>query len=358
MRLAYFASAALCALLGCSSSGNNGTTSGGSCPDNLVDAKGSEFCADDAVAVDCTRVSPAITNQVCGVPLITPPAPLARSSNVKEYAGTGAPQLGCFDKADPSYPKQPGASKKITVEGTAVIFSHGCQSNDLTIEISTVNRSGGADDGMPGDLVGPAVTTEGDCKATGVATDDDACGKRYECKFSYPGVPTETELIAKTSGGLWAPLYEYNIYVPNDELVGDKWTHDVRALALDDYGVISQAAIGRTISPGHGVVAGEVHDCGNVRLQNAIVDVDLDKVKTTYFTDNEDHPLPDLSADASSTLGLYASFDMAPGPVSVAAVGLVDGQVVTAGYFKARVFADSVTAVTHRGLRPFQLPPQ
>jgi hypothetical protein len=180
---------------------------------------------------------------------------------------------------------------------------------------------------------------------------------RYECAYSYPGVPTETELVIETSGDLWAPLYEYNVYIRNEEVVtGDKWAHDVRALASDDYGVIAQAAIGKPIKPGHGAVAGEVHDCGNVRLQHATVDIDADKVGSLYFNDNEEHPLPDQANSSTSTLGLYASFDIAEGPVAVASLGLVDGEVVTTGFFKARVFPNAVTSVTFRGLRAFQLP--
>jgi hypothetical protein len=53
-------------------------------------------------------------------------------------------------------------------------------------------------------------------------------------------------------------------------------------------------------------------------------------------------------------LGLYAAYDIKPGPVRVAATGVVKGQLVTLGYFDARVFADGVTGVTLRRMRPFQ----
>ena len=89
--------------------------------------------------------------------------------------------------------------------------------------------------------------------------------------------------------------------------------------------------------------------------RDAVVDLDQSRV-LTYFTDDETTPLPDIDANATSTLGLYAALDVAPGPVNIAAAGVLDGQVVGVGFFKARVFADSVTSVTFRGLRPFQLP--
>ncbi len=114
--------------------------------------------------------------------------------------------------------------------------------------------------------------------------------------------------------------------------------------------------MGKNITPGHGALAGEVHDCDDVRLINAVADVDVPKFVTTYFTDNEDNPLPDTAAKATSTLALYSAVDIAPGPVVVGAAGVIDGKLVGVGFFRARVFADAVTWVTFRGLRPFQLP--
>ena len=89
---------------------------------------------------------------------------------------------------------------------------------------------------------------------------------------------------------------------------------------------------------------------------NAVVDVDVSRAITTYFTNNEDHPLPELQAKATSTLSLYSAMDIVPGPVAVGATGLVDGNVVTVGFFRARLFEDSVTSITFRGLPPFAVP--
>ena len=131
-----------------------------------------------------------------------------------------------------------------------------------------------------------------------------------------------------------------------------------RALATDDYGVIAQAAIGRPITPGNGAIAGEVHDCQDFRLTNAIADVDVQKLALTYFSSDEDNPLPDLNALGTSKLGLYAAMDVVPGPATVAAIGLVGGQVVSLGQHKVYVYPDTVTSLTFRGLRPQQVPAQ
>ena len=353
---------ALGLLAGCSTSSNgggDGACNAGRKPSSaLTTSENQEFCQDEAPALP-DEVTCALHYDSCGVPLREPPGELTRSANVKEFKGSGAPQVGCYAKA--GYPAKPGTSKPVTVNGVAKIFSHGCESKNLTIEFHTVKRTGGADDGTPDQLVGTAVTTPDDCEATGVESDkDENCstktGKPYHCKYTYANVPTETELLVKTYGDLWAPLYEYNVYVPNDEATGDMFVKDVRALAKDDYNTIAQVAIGASITATHGALAGEVHDCGDVRLSNAVVDVDVVKKKTVYFTSDEEHPLPDQQADGTSVLGLYAAIDIKEGPVTVSAVGLVGGKATTIGFFEARVFPDSVTSVTFRGLRPFQMP--
>jgi hypothetical protein len=339
-------------LAGCSSSGGgSGGTTDFRCPDDVAPAENSAFC--EAVATDpnCDIVTAGQRHQVCGVPLTKPLSELERSANVKKYAGSGPPDLGCYAPA--GYPAAPGMPSMVTMTGVAEIFSHGCASTNLTIEVWTVKRTGGADDGDLGTLIGSPVTTPADCMAESLATEEDDCGTRYECNYTYPGVPTETELVIRTDGDVWAPLYEYNIFIRNEAAPGGTWTHNVRALAQDDYGVISQVALGAPITVGHGAIAGEVHDCGDVRLVNAVVDVNVDKAVTTYFTNDEDHPLPELQARGTSTLGLFSSMDIKAGPVSVGAVGLVDGTVTTVGYFQARVFEDAVTSVTFRGLPPF-----
>jgi hypothetical protein len=347
-------------LAACSStSGNSGNSGSGSsdCATKLKAAANSEFCEGDATKPNCSLVTAAYVDQVCGVPLKVPPADLTRSSGLKEYSGSGPAQTACFSKA--GYPKAPGTSSKVKLGGVAKIFSSGCESHDLKIEVYTVKRTGGADDGEPDQLIGASVTTASDCKAGGVSSPDpDKCGTRYECSFTYDDVPSETELLIKTSGATWKDLYEYDVYVPNDEVKNGVYTKNVRALAQDDYSVIPQAAIGGPITPGHGAIAGEVHDCGDVRVSNAVVDIDVSKAQTVYFTDNEDHPLPDPQGHpkGTSTLGLYAALDVKPGPVTVAAAGNVGGQLVTLGFLHARVFPDSVTSVTFRGMRPFQLP--
>jgi len=334
-----------------------GTTTGGDsgppCPDNLIKAPGSEFCATGAPAVNCTLVTGAHKNVVCGVPLPDPIADLKRASpaNVKEYAGTGSVKADCFTPAGYPVKADPANSKTVQISGTVKIFANGCESKLVKIEVFEVGE-----DGALGAAAGTALTTAADCKSNGVATDTKECGTRYECNYIYGGVPTEKELVVRTSGVNWTDFYDYSVFVPNSEIMNGEWKHDLRALASTDYNAIAQAAIGGPLSAGNGALAGEVHDCGDVRLQNATVNIDQPNKFLTYFTSNEADPLPDTAAQGTSVLGIYAALDVAPGPVSVAALGTVDGKVTTLGHYRARVFPNSVSIVTFRGLKPFQVP--
>lgn len=347
-------------LLGaCGGGGGDGTGGGGGSGDpcaSLDPIENADFCAAQSSEPNCALVTKEHKYDACGIALKTPLKDLIRSANVEEYGGTGDPDISCFEPA--GYPDKPGTPETVTIKGVAEIFSHGCQSKNLTIEVYTVKRTGGSDDGDLGDLLGAAVTTPDDCTATGVATDEEGCDPaRYECTYEYPGVPTETELVIRTSGPLWTPLYDYNIFIRNSAVTAGVWEHDVRALASDDYGLISQTAIGAPITTGHGAIAGEIHDCGDVRLINAVVDVNVQRKVLTYFGDDEQHPLPDLSGRGTSSLGLYSAIDVDPGQASIGAAGkLPDGTMHGMGFLRVRVFPDSVTSVTFRGMSPVLVP--
>lgn len=341
--------------------GNNQGGAGGEAAFcGLTEAAHDEFCQANANELDCGVVSAFAEHHVCGIAVPAPPSELARSPNVEEYAGDGPPNLTCFQPE--SYPPAPGTPETITMRGVAEIFSNGCESKEVQIEVYTVKRTGGDDDGDLDTLVGAAVVTADNCLADAMSEVDDCPGGRFECFYEYAGVPTETELVIRTGDPAgatvprWSTVYEYNLFIRNEQVVAGEFEKDVRALAKDDYGTIAQAALGTTIKPGNGAIAGEIHDCEDKRLRNAVVDIDSQKGIVTYFSDVEDAPLPNLAAKGTSTLGLYAAIDVKPGPVTLAAAGLLNGEVVTTGFYRARIFPDSVTSVTFRGLPPAFLP--
>lgn len=346
------ASAAACGDDGGGAAATTGGTGGGDegCAASLTPVANSEFCQAGA-AVNCAILTPASSNQLCSVALPRPSAELARATDTDEFADpTGAPpDVACFAAA--SYPPAPPASTSVALKGHVRIFSAGCESKDVTIEVFSV-----AEDGQLGARIGNAVTTASSCVEDGEASDVDNCEKRYECAYTYEGIPTETSLAVKTSGASWQPLLAYNIYVPTADVVDGVYDYDPRSLATDDYGVIAQAALGHPIAAGNGAIAGEVHDCGDVRVLNAVADTNGSKLGLVYFTSDEDKPLPSQGATGTSRLGLYAALDVAPGPTIVAAAGLVNGQMVALGEHKVYVYPDTVTSLTFRGLRPTQVP--
>lgn len=336
---------------GSSAAGGGGDGDGdGDCASSLTVVANSEFC-EAGSAVNCAIVTGAQTHKMCSVALKTAPAELARATDTDEYFGSGPPDVACF--APGSYPPAPPASAAVDLKGHVRIFSNGCESNNVTIEVFNV-----LEDGQLGGIVGSAITTDGDCTVTGEQTEVDDCEARWECDYTYPGVPSETPLAVKTSGPTWQTLVAYNVYVSTAEVADGAYEYDPRALGTDDYGVIAQAAIGHPITPGSGAIAGEVHDCGDVRVLNAVADTNVAKLGLVYFTSDEDNPLPEQGSQGTSRLGLYAALDVKPGPAVVAAAGMVNGQMVALGEHKVYVYPDTVTSLTFRGLRPQQVPAQ
>ncbi len=278
----------------------------------------------------------------------------------------GAPSIGCMM---PGTYREQGTPMMITVYGVVDVFGNGGDADNITVEIY---REGA--DGDLGELVGSATASIGSpCAEEEDEIDNDmVIGTRQLGFYSIADVPTETPLIVKTSGDpdFWKDLYTYNFYVYNDEVesaeppgdacsatpTGTRFEYRARTLSRSDYVSIPlTAGVPAGVSPGNGAIAGEVHDCDDVRLEFAQVSVNPDPVTLVYFNDNPSNPLPQMGrAEGTSRLGLYAALDIPPGKVDIAAVGRVGEDIVSLGWYRARVFANSVTAVTLRGLRPHQ----
>ncbi|MCC6217665.1 MAG: hypothetical protein IT376_22595 [Polyangiaceae bacterium] len=335
-----------------------------------------EFCGASActTTLDCARSGQRPVEACCV--LVGEPGKgkndrfLTRSTDTKKYADPegGPVDLSCFD---PPYPPKPAAgSGTVTLTGIVEAFANGCDLVGVRVEVYTVKRTGDpATDGELDQLVGTPIET--DATSEEELEDVKNCvDLRKNRRYSYPNVPMNTELVIKTSkvsqADSWATLYAYNVYVhaddPDYDATAGTYHRDVQALAEDDFATIPTVAMGRTINPGNGAVGGEVHDCRNIRVQNARVDVSSPRLALTYFNADEDDPLPDTARDQIGTgrTGLYSALDIAPGWIRVSATGLVQEggseALVSLGYFDARIFPNSVTSVTLRGLRPFQVP--
>ena len=353
-----------------------GCSSKNSIPVNTGDGGTKATCASEKAApslqkngyADCTS---------CTVPVLTPPLtctdskPIAaccvqvESPNVELARATGlnynsAPagqtdvDLSCLDA-----PKALGTPQTVTVTGYVKLFSTGDDSTGVKIEIYEAGPNG-----TLGKLVGtPTATTDQslfkDPKPTwSKKCPTDGCTFR---QFSYAGVPTETPLIVKTSDAnasqKWSELYDYNIYFANDSVTAGSVSYDASAVASTDVNTIASAAGGFTIKADRGVIAGEVHDCGDVRLSGARVNTDYrPEGDMFYFGENEADPLPDKQrTTGTSKLGLFGALNYPTNtPIRISAVGQYKGERVLVGTIVVQVFPGAVTALSFRGRRPWQ----
>lgn len=286
-------------------------------------------------------------------------------------AGDAPPNFGCFM---PGSYNVAVASETITLYGVVDVFGNGGDADNITVEAYAENA-----DGSLGELLGSSVASVGDpcSEVEDLIENDMVIGTRNLGFYFIENIPSETPIVIKQSGNpdFWRTIYSYNIYAPDAELERDapaadacatmsnaafdgvpRWEFKARILSTSDWTSIPlTAGLVEGVRSGSGVVAGEVHDCDDVRIEYAQIGTTPEAIVTTYFNDNPDNPLPSAGrTEGTSLLGLFAALDIPEGPVDIAALARVDGEIVSAGWYRARVFAGAVTTVTVRGLRPFQ----
>ncbi|MBW2462365.1 MAG: hypothetical protein JRH11_12025 [Deltaproteobacteria bacterium] len=277
-----------------------------------------------------------------------------------------APDLSCMM---PGSFNTRGEVQMVTMFGVVDVFGNGADADSILVEVYEEGP-----DGVLGAMLGTATaTTASTCAETEDLIDNDlVVGTRNLGFFSIENIPTETSLIVKTSGApdFWRALYSYNVQLLNDTVetgaagdgcadmpAGPRHIYDASTLSRSDYNSIPlTAGLPSGITPGNGAVAGEIHDCGDTRLEFAQVGVFPAPETLVYFNDNPSNPLPVVSrGEGTSLLGLFAALDVPPGPAQVAAIGAVDGQTVSLGWYTVQVFPNAVTSLTLRGLRPQQV---
>jgi hypothetical protein len=368
--MVLFSSVAL--LFACSSSsGNTGGQTGGA----AVKPANVNWCPSAPAASGCGNTTYV---EECGVCIkATPSANLTRTTDTKEYFGSGAPDLAC-DSA--TAPKPLGTSKMVSLEAWVKIFANGPDSKNVRIDVYKEQLSGGQQTGQLGEAVGN--TTSVDALPDGTTTKQETIMKsgtaitRTLYPYRLDNVPTETPLVVKTSSKTsvdvdgWFALYDFNIILRNDDPTcgsdaqsscynaDGTYRYFPRALGNDDYTTIVRAAYSRAPAGGKGAVAGEVHDCGDVRLSNATVGLSGPSagLGIFYLSEDEDNPVPDLSRKQTGRLGLYAFGELDPGTYSVAASGKDGSGTLTGlGNYTVQTFPDSVSVFTFRGLRAWQV---
>lgn len=351
--------ASLGALAGCSSSSKAFVGPSDSGATDLAPF----FCPNAPAATCVNKLS------VCGVCVAAPTQEIKRTSGWREYSGTGDPDLSCFDPTSPALaPLDKANSKLVNMRGWVKIFANGPDSNFAKIEVFKEGPNGALGDKVGESVSDGTIMNFADGGAAGTKIEEISVQgqvdkvKRTLYPFEIKGtIPTETPLIVRTSSQTatagWLPLYDYNIVARNATLTMGAFAYDVRALGNDDYASILKAAYNRPPVGGQSAVAGEVHDCGDVRLQFATVGISPNAgLGLFYLSDVEDNPLPSSALHSTAGMGLYAAGALAPGAFTVAAVGQWKGKTVTLGTYTVQTFPDAVTAVSFRGLRPWQVP--
>jgi hypothetical protein len=352
------------AVLACSSTNttvapDGGTSSsggGGSCDAPVTVEKDAycDTCSPSAGAVPAACKAPRTVNACCT--WVQPPSQaLVRGTGLNRYS-TNDPtiDLACLDA-----PAAQGTSQTITLKGHVRLFSSGEDSKGAKIEIFKQNE-----DGSLGDLVGSSVTSSDDNATIKTETFLKKCpdgGCRFRA-YEYPGVPTETRLVVKTSdaggNGQWAELYDYDIYFPSADVKDGVVEYEPSVVAATDINTVASAAGGFTVKQDKGLLAGEVHDCADVRLAGATVDIDAaHEADMFYFGENESDPLPDKSRSSlgTSKLGLFGTLNVTTGvPIRISAVGKQGDQTILLGTTIVRTFPGAVTALRLRGRRPWQ----
>jgi hypothetical protein len=366
---------AVVAVVACSSSNTTpGTGSSGTAASCTTAPKleKDDYCATCTMSAGATPAEcrpPRVVNACCTW-VQAPEATIARGVGLNRYSNNDPTvQLGCLDSPDAM-----GTPKTVTLKGHVRLFSSGGDSAGVKIEIF---KEG--DNGALGEKVGQEfVTTMGD---ESLAKKEDWLEKCPETgciyrPYTYAGVPTETRLVIKTSdaagGDTWAALYLYNAFFTNSQVTTDATLGEVivsepspgvnpepiSAVAATDINTIASAAGGFTVKADKGLLAGEVHDCGDIRLSGATVDIDAaHEGEMFYFGENETNPLPDKTRGARGTsrLGLFGTLNVTTGvPTRVSAIGNFNGQTVLVGSSVVQTFPRSVTAIRFRGRRPWQ----
>ena len=321
-----------------------------------------DFCKSCTLAANASpnKCNAPRTVEACCTFVQPPTQELVRGTGLNRNSSSDPTiQLACLDN-----PGELGASKTVTLKGFLRVFSSGGDSAGVKIEIYKEGK-----DGALGDLVGAAIETTQDDVKNPPQTPKPAWLKKCPeggCTFrgfTYAGVPTETPLIIKTSdatgGERWAALYDYNIFFANAAVQpGDEVSYEPAAVAATDINTVASAAGGFTVRADKGVLAGEVHDCGDVRLSGATVDTDVaHEGDMFYFGENESDPLPDKSRGSlgTSKLGLFGTLNLPTNtPIKVSAIGKSGGQTVLLGTHTVQAFPGAVTALSFRGRRPWQ----
>ena len=199
---------------------------------------------------------------------------------------------------------------------------------------------------------------------------------RWEERYAIDNVPTNTPLVIRVTGAnnasdaTWATTVAFNVFLSTEDPAcakasdtdcldtsdpaAPKYQLDVNALAQSDYMLLPiVAGLPGGITAGEGAIAGEVHDCDNIRVDNVQVAVTPQADRLTYFNGNPVKTVPDPKRATLGTdrLGLFAALNAKPGKVTVSTAGadVSNSALRSFGTVDAFVYPDTVTIVNVNG---------
>jgi hypothetical protein len=330
----------------------------GSAP--AVEDTGLAQCLACGPAPQCTPAEPL---DACCVGVAAPEDPLADGIGLHRYSTTDAaatPVLDCLTQ-----PGTLGIPQSVTLTGYVRLFSSGQDSQGVTVDVFTENHPQTPDGSISATSLGTYITTPDDpvdpVDTTWSLECPNGCSYR---QYSIQNVPTETPLVIRTGdagSAAWATVYEYNVYFRAADVQGGLVIYDATAAAASDPWALA-SGVGLTLQNGVGVLAGEVHDCDDIRLSGATIEAGppVSHVGPMfYFSDDEADPVPSLASGQTSHLGLFGAIDMPPGtPIRLSAVGedpSRTGQFLMLGTYVIQVYPGALTTLALRGRRPWQL---
>lgn len=310
----------------------------------------------------CTSAEPL---DACCVWVAESKDPLADGIGLHRYSTnnpSATPDLSCLTN-----PGTLGTPQTVTLTGYVWLFSSGQDSAGVQVDIYPENlptTPGGTPDGTFSATSSDTYTTSTNDPIDPTDTTwDSQCpnGCSYRQYTLNKNIMTETPYVIKTSdagSGKWATLYDYNVYFSNADVQNGQVTYNATAAAGEDLNTVA-GAVGLTIQPNTGLLAGEVHDCSDIRLSGATVESSIPhQEQMFYFNSDESDPVPDEEQLDTSDLSLFGAFNLQTGvPVRISATAqdpANPGQFLMLGTYVVQVFPGAVTALALRGRRPWQ----
>jgi len=295
---------------------------------------------------------------------------VAVPGDVGSKSGGAAPDLSCIGN-----PLQVAAPSDLTLEGCVDIFGVG-ESARAGTEVAIFAGDVDPKTGTPLATGTVAVSNQaGGLDCAGADANAPAC-RALDCESEGfyridAAVPSNTPLIMRIThptDDTVIDTYIWGLVLVDTHAVDGVFTYNAALIYSSTYSSIPTLS-GRQIEGnqnlgdgvGRGVIAGEIHDCTDTIIGNAVVgvdDFDSSTMSIVYFNGASD-PNPDPVRTNTASDGLYAVLNVPTGVEHTIVAGVRDPactgddcECQSLGSRTVKAYADSVSIVTLRGDLP------